>query len=176
MTSWRRVTCLRRRSCPIVPLTRPNKDLNQETERLLYLLITWAGVLHLPAQNSSEMFCTFSICDLKTLDPILCRTFVTSKCSVRCTLEKSPAYYSLGSCFIWTARTSVPTGLAWNLAGFQSNDGEIASFLTLSHQATPRTGTRHGSTARMLEICPRGNNKWLLLHFFVHDNCLLFML
>ena len=28
----------------------------------------------------------------------------------------------------------------------------------------------------MLEICPRGNNKWLLLYFFVHDNCLLFML
>ena len=28
----------------------------------------------------------------------------------------------------------------------------------------------------MLEICPRGNNKWLLLYLFVHDNCLLFML
>ena len=28
----------------------------------------------------------------------------------------------------------------------------------------------------LLEICPRGNNKWLLLYFLVHDNCLLFML
>ena len=28
----------------------------------------------------------------------------------------------------------------------------------------------------MLEICRRGNNKWLLLYFFVHGNCLLFML
>ena len=26
------------------------------------------------------------------------------------------------------------------------------------------------------EICPRGNNKWLLLYFFVHGNRLLFML
>ena len=30
--------------------------------------------------------------------------------------------------------------------------------------------------ATLLEICPRGNNKWLLLYFFVHGNCLLFML
>ena len=36
----------------------------------------------------------------KTWDPIPCQTFVTSKCSVRCTLEKSPACYSLGSYFI----------------------------------------------------------------------------
>ena len=28
----------------------------------------------------------------------------------------------------------------------------------------------------LLEICPRGNNKWLLLYFFVNDNRLLFML
>ena len=28
----------------------------------------------------------------------------------------------------------------------------------------------------VLEICPRGNNKRLLLYFFVHDNRLLFML
>ena len=28
----------------------------------------------------------------------------------------------------------------------------------------------------MLKICPRGNNKILLLYFLVHDNCLLFML
>ena len=32
------------------------------------------------------------------------------------------------------------------------------------------------SMMTVLEICPRGNNKWLLLYFFVHDNCLLFML
>ena len=29
---------------------------------------------------------------------------------------------------------------------------------------------------QVLEICPRGNNKWLLLYFCVHDNSLLFML
>ena len=33
-----------------------------------------------------------------------------------------------------------------------------------------------GATYHLLEICPRGNNKWLLLYFFVHGNCLLFML
>ena len=33
-----------------------------------------------------------------------------------------------------------------------------------------------GVTTRVLEICPRGNNKWLLSYFFLHGNCLLFML
>ena len=45
-----------------------------------------------PAQSSSEMFCTFLIFVLKTSDPIPCLTSATSKCSVRCTLEKSPAW------------------------------------------------------------------------------------
>ena len=39
-------------------------------------------------------------------------------------------------------------------------------------------GNKSGGSPRrpLLEICPRGNNKWLLLYFFVHGNCLLFML
>ena len=30
--------------------------------------------------------------------------------------------------------------------------------------------------SNVLEICPRGNNKWFFLYFLVHPNCLLFML
>ena len=32
------------------------------------------------------------------------------------------------------------------------------------------------ASGRLLEICPRGNNKMVIIIFFVHDNCLLFML
>ena len=54
---------------------------------------------------------------------------------------------------------NVPTGLAWNSVESQSNDGEIVSSLKLSRQATPKIGTRHGSTAKILlrlmrTLCP----------------------
>ena len=31
-------------------------------------------------------------------------------------------------------------------------------------------------TAQLKEICPRGNNKVVILYFLIHDRCLLFML
>ena len=35
-----------------------------------------------------------------------------------------------------------------------------------------------GSSAsgRLKEICPRGNNKFVILYFLIHDKCLLFIL
>ena len=53
------------------------------------------------------------------------------------------------------------------------------SFSSFSCGVSSNTIHRHISgiqTSILLEICPRGNNKWLLLYFFVHDNFLLFML
>ena len=32
------------------------------------------------------------------------------------------------------------------------------------------------ASGRLKEICPRGNNKVVILYFLIHDKCLLFML
>ena len=42
-----------------------------------------------------------------------------------------------------------------------------------------RVVTHEGACVRIKyvkEICPRGNNKVVILYFLIHDKCLLFML
>ena len=38
------------------------------------------------------------------------------------------------------------------------------------------SGTAQNGPMLMKEICPRGNNKVVILYFLTHDKCLLFML
>src|SRR4051812_16582311 len=54
---------------------------------------------------------------------------------------------------------NVPMGLAWNLVGFQSSDGETAFSRMPNHRVTLKTGTRRGSTIGILlrlmrTLCP----------------------
>ena len=54
---------------------------------------------------------------------------------------------------------NVPMGLAWNLVGFQSSDGETVFSRMPNHQVTLKTGTRFGSTVKILlrlmrTLCP----------------------
>src|SRR3954463_2249681 len=45
---------------------------------------------------------------------------------------------------------NAPTGLVWNLVAYRFKGGETVCSLTLNCRVIQRTGTRHGSTARIL--------------------------
>src|SRR4051812_22012142 len=64
---------------------------------------------------------------------------------------------------------SVPTGLVWNLVSYRFKGGETACSLMLNCRVIQRTGTRRGSTARILlrlvkTHCPASVHYALNLH------------
>jgi len=99
-----------------------------KTVKLLCSLTTWIGGFHHPAQSSLETFFIFSNFTLKILDPIPYPTSAIFKFSVRCIFKKSRLWSSSGSTFIWTARMSVPMGLAWNSVESQFSADRASSF------------------------------------------------
>lgn len=74
-------------------------------------------------------------------------------------LGEEPSLLLFRELFYLNRQNECANGPSLEPCGIPFNDGEIASFLMLSRQAIQRTGTRHGSTARILlrltrALCP----------------------
>ena len=70
----------------------PGNETHPEPKdgEVVVLWIIWTGVLVLPAQDSSVMCCIFSSSIHKIADQIPFQTSAISKCSTRCTFNRSP--------------------------------------------------------------------------------------